>query len=83
MTPNEQYEAAVELCETTARSQGHTLGAWHQVDERLHVSMCEVCGEMVLVSRPGNEERWRTGGTALHEGCFVQEEEDRRSELGA
>ena len=83
MTPNEQYEAAVERCMMAARSKGHTLGVWYQVDERLHVSMCEVCGEMVLVSRLGNEERWRIGGTALHEGCFVQEDEDRGAELGA
>jgi len=40
---------------------------------------------MILVARPGAEERWRIGGTAIQQGCFVQEEEeeDRGSELGA
>ena len=67
-----------------ARSNGHTLGVWYLVDERLHAAMCVVCGKMVLVARPGGEERWRRGGGALHEGCFrQQEEEDQGSELGA
>ena len=83
MNDNKQYAAAVESCEMAARSHGDALGGWHRVDERLHVSMCEVCGEMVLLARPGDEERWRIGGTALHESCFTQEEEDRGSELGA
>ncbi len=83
MNYNEQYAAAVESCEMAARSHGHTLGGWYLVDERLHVAMCEVCGEMVLVARPGYEERWRIGGTGVQEGCFMQEEEDRGSELGA
>ena len=84
MSPNEQYADAVERCKMNATCQGHTLLVWQQVDERLHVSMCGVCNEMALVSRPGNEEHWRIGGTALHEGCFVpEEEEDRGTELGA
>ena len=82
MNANEQYAAAVESGEMAARSHGHALGGWHRVDERLHVSMCEVCGEIVLLARSGDEERWRIGGTALQEGCFLQEE-DRGSELGA
>jgi hypothetical protein len=77
-----QYEAAVESCEMAARSHGHALGKWYPVDERLHVSMCEVCGAMVLVARPGGEERWRTGGKAFEQGC-LEEEEDRRFEFGA
>jgi hypothetical protein len=44
--------------------------------------MCEVCGAMVLVARPGGEERWRTGGKAFEQGC-LEEEEDRRFEFGA
>lgn len=83
MRDNEQYAAAVERCEMAARSHGHALGVWQRVDERLHASMCVVCGGMVLVARPGGEERWRVGGTALHEGCFAQEVEDERSGLGA
>ena len=83
MRDNAQYAAAVERCEMAARSNGHTLGVWYPVDERLHAAMCVVCGEMVLVTRPGNEERWLRGGGALHEGCFRQEEEDEVSELGA
>lgn len=83
MRDNGQYAAAVESCEIAARSHGHTLGVWYLVDERLHASVCEVCGEMVLVVRPGDEERWRLGGTALQEGCFLQEAGDQGSELGA
>ena len=66
-----------------ARSNGHTLGVWYLIDERLHAAMCLDCDKMVLVARPGGEERWRHGGTALHEGCFRQEEEDQGSDLGA
>ena len=77
-----QYAAAVERCEMAARSHGHALGVWYQVDERLHASLCEVCGAMALVVRPGYEERWRTGGTVFEQGC-LEEEEDRGSALGA
>jgi hypothetical protein len=35
--------------------------------------MCEVCGAMVLVARPGGEERWRTGGKAFEQGCLEEE----------
>jgi hypothetical protein len=45
--------------------------------------LCVVCDKMVLVARPGDEECWRRGGGALHEGCFRQEEEEEVSELGA
>ncbi len=83
MRDNEQYAAAVESCERAARSRGHALGVWYPVDERLHAAICVVCDEMVWVARPGDEERWRRGGGALHEGCFRQEEEDEVSELGA
>jgi hypothetical protein len=34
------------------------------------------------VARPYGEERWRSGGKAFEQGC-LEEEEDRRSELGA
>ena len=81
MNDNGQYVAAVERCERSARSSVHLLGVWQEIDEHLHASMCEVCGAMVLVVRPGYENRWRVGGTALEEGCL--EEADRRSELRA
>ena len=83
MRDNEQYAAAVESCKMAARSHGHTLGVWYPIDERLHAAMCVDCDKMVLVARPGDEERWRRGGMALHESCFRQEEEDWGSGLGA
>ena len=82
MNDDGQYAAAVESCEMAARSHGHALGKWYLVDKRLHASMCDVCGAMVLVARPGGEERWRTGGKAFEQGC-LEEEEDRRFEFGA
>ncbi len=75
MNDNGQYAAAVECCELAARSHGHTLGVWYPVDERLHASMCENCGLMVLVARTAYEERWRTGGTAFEQGCLQEEEQ--------
>lgn len=81
MNADGQYAAAVESCEMAARRHGHTLGVWYLVDERLHASLCEVCGAMALVVRPGYEECWRTGGTVFEQDC-LEEEEDRRSELG-
>lgn len=81
MNDNGQYAATVEICETGARSSGHLLGVWQQVDEHLHASMCEVCGAMALVVRPGNERCWRTGGKALEQECL--KEGDRISEFGA
>ena len=76
-----QYAAAVERCETAAKSHGHALGVWHIVDERLHASLFEFCDAMAWLTRPGYEERWRVGGTALEQDCL--EEEDLRSELVA
>ena len=81
MHADEQYVAAVTGCEAAAKSRGHHPGAWYQVDERLHASLCEVCGDMVYLVRPGHEERWRSGGTALEQAC--PEEEDREAESGA
>ena len=74
MNDNGQYAAAVEICETGARSSGHLLGVWQQVDEHLHASMCEVCGAMAWVSLSGGEERWRLGGEALHQECLAEGE---------
>ncbi len=62
--------AAVARCEAVARNNGHTLGVWHRVDERLHASICEVCAEMVWVARPAYEKRWRVGGTTLEQDCL-------------
>lgn len=83
MNDNGQYVAAVERCETLARSGGHILGVWYRVNEHLHAVMCDVCGAMAVVVRPGCEQRWRTGGTAMAQVCLEEEEEDRRSGLGA
>ncbi len=77
---NERYTSAVYRCEAGARDQGHALGVWQPVDERLHASMCEVCSVMAWVTRSGNGKRWRMGGSALEQDCV---EDDRRSASGA
>jgi hypothetical protein len=71
---------AVSECEAAARDHGHTLGLWHPVDERLHASLCEVCGSVGRVMRPSGEKRWLIGGSALKQGCL---EDDRGSAWGA
>lgn len=76
MTDDGQYDDAVARCEAAARDHGHVLGVWYPVDKRLHASMCEECGEMVWVARPGNEERWRVGGEALRHYCPGKEREE-------
>ena len=66
----EQYDSALARCEETAGNYGHTLGGtWYPVDERLRASICVLCGAMAWVTRPGQEKRWRIGGTALKEEC--------------
>ena len=80
MNADEQYAAAVARCEAAARNQRHALGKWLPVDTRLHASQCEVCGALAWLARPGYEERWRVGGTALEQDCL---EEDRRMDWGA
>ena len=79
MNANEQYTAAVTRCEAAARNHGHALGVWYLVDERLHASICEVCGAIALVTRPGYEKHWRIGGSVLEQDCL---EYDWRSVSG-
>jgi len=67
----EQYHDAVASCEETAGNLGHSLGGvWYPVDERLHASICVLCGAIVWLTRSGQENRWRIGGTALKEECL-------------
>jgi hypothetical protein len=60
----------VARCESTARQTGHTLDVWYPVSEQLRASLCKICGAMVWVTRPGNEQRCRIGGTALQQDCL-------------
>jgi hypothetical protein len=70
----EQYQRALARCEEAAGNLGHTLGGmWYPVDERLHASICVRCGVMVWLTRPGQEKRWRIGGTALEEECLQED----------
>ena len=57
-----QYDAATARCEGVASDHGHTLSTWYPVDERLHASLCEECGEMVWVSGLATR---RAGGPAV------------------
>ena len=68
-TDVQQYDTAATRCEAVAGEHGHALSTWYPVDERLHAALCEECGEMVWVSRSGQEEGWRVGGRALSQGC--------------
>jgi len=70
MNISEQYTVMVARCESTARQTGHTLDVWYQVSENLRASLCKICGAMVWVTRPGKEQRWRIGGTALQQECL-------------
>ncbi len=69
----QQYADAVRRGELAARRNGHILGVWEQVDERLHASLCKACGAMVRVARPAHQERWRSGGRALEQSCLLKE----------
>ncbi len=80
MNDNGQYESAVARCEASAGNHGHALGVWYPVDERVfHASLCEVCGTMAWVTRPGYEKHWRIGGSALGQDCL---EDDWRAASG-
>ena len=58
-------------CESVARNRGHALGTWYLVTEQLYMAVClKKCGAMAWVTRPGDEEFWRVGGTALEQACF-------------
>ena len=77
MTTNvQQYDTAATRCEATASEHGHALSTWYPVGERLHAALCEECGDMVWVSRSGDEEGWRVGGRALRQGCPEEESEE-------
>ncbi len=70
MQAYEQYTSEASRCEMAARNRGHVMGVWQPVDERLYASMCEVCTKIARVSRSGDEERWRLGGSALDQYCL-------------
>jgi hypothetical protein len=69
---------ALSDCEAAAKQSGHALGMWHAVDQRLHASLCKVCGRMAWLTRSGNEKPWRIGGSALGQDCLSDDllEED-------
>jgi hypothetical protein len=68
----QQYVDAVQRGELAARRNGHILGVWQQVDERLHASLCKACGAMVRVARPAHQERWRSDGRAIEQTCLLE-----------
>jgi len=58
-------------CQSVARNRGHALGVWSLVTKQLYLSVClKKCGAMSWVTRSGDEEFWRVGGTALEQACF-------------
>ena len=83
MSYNEQLMKAISECQVSANQQGHLLGRWHKVDERLHASLCEVCDKMAWVALSGNEAFWRIGGATLNQECLREDlEGNRRSVFG-
>jgi len=70
MNNNEHYTVIVARCEATARALDHAPDVWYPVSEHLRASLCKVCGAMVWVTRPGTEQRWRSGGTPLQQKCL-------------
>lgn len=81
MNDSVPYTSAIARCEAAARNHGHTLGiVWYPVDERLHACLCEVCGAMGWVTRPGGEKHWRIGGSVLEQDC-LEDDKDRHGEL--
>ena len=70
MNISELYTVMVARCESTARQTGHTLDVWYPVSEHLRACLCKICGAMVWVTRPGKEQCWRIGGTALYLECL-------------
>jgi hypothetical protein len=83
MSDNQQLMETISECQLSASQQGHHLGRWHKVDERLHASLCEVCNKMAWVSLSANEAFWRIGGATLNQECSREDlEGDRRSVFG-
>ena len=84
MSYKQKLWKAIRECRMIASQQGHVLGRWHKVDERLHASLCEVCDKMAWVSLSGTEAVWRIGGATLDQQCLTEDlEGDRRPEFGA
>ena len=65
-----KYVTAISRCEADARTLGHSLDVWYQVDEHLHACLCEFCSELVWITRLGDEKHWRIGGSALKQDCL-------------
>jgi hypothetical protein len=55
-----------------AHERGHDLGAWRSIHERMRIASCRVCGCLVWIVRPPDEETWRVGGNALNADCTAQ-----------
>jgi hypothetical protein len=69
LVTKEQFTAEAK-CESVARNRGHVLGVWLLVTEQLYMAVCLKCGALAWVTRPGDEEFWRIGGTAREQACF-------------
>ncbi len=59
---------AVGDASADARGQGHTLGIFRRLDERLTVALCDQCSAAALVITT-REGRLVTGGHALSYPC--------------
>ena len=53
-----------------AHERGHDLGEWGPtIGERMRIAKCRLCGRLVWIVRPPDEETWRVGGNALSADC--------------
>jgi hypothetical protein len=53
-----------------AHERGHDLDEWGPtIGERMRIARCRLCGRLVWIVRPPDEESWRVGGNALNADC--------------
>jgi hypothetical protein len=53
-----------------AHEGGHDLDEWGPIiGERMRIAKCRLCGRLVWIVRPPDEEAWRVGGNAVHTDC--------------
>jgi hypothetical protein len=53
-----------------AHEHGHDLGEWGStIGGRMRIARCRLCGWLVWIVRPPDEETWRAGGNAFTTDC--------------
>ena len=52
-----------------AYERGYNFGDWRPIHERMRIASCRLCGCLLWIVRPPDEESWRVGGNALNADC--------------